>query len=166
MYNIADFEIEFSTNQMGFRITNKVFYAGTSFFKELKSKTTERILLNREVEFKGSVVHFMRSLASEKLSENKFQVYFENSLAPPYKHLILKKEDNLTKVHITANKLVILYNNSDQSGMQPVSEDSAHFIIDKNGTHSPFNNILFSGVFGQRRISSILPLNYIPSAKP
>ena len=54
----------------------------------------------------------------------------------------------------------------DQSAMQPVSEDSAYFVIDKYGTHTPSNGILFSGVFGQNRISNMLPLNFVPNSNP
>ena len=91
-YNIVDFEIAFMPEIMpGIPIpmTKQVYYSGTSFFKELNTKTKEKILLNRENEFQGSLVHFMRSLASKRLNENKFQIYFEKLSVPPYKYLSL-----------------------------------------------------------------------------
>lgn len=162
-YVIVDFEIQFGTDLQGFRYTNKVYYAGTTFFKELKKKTKKKIITNREKEFHGSLVHFMRSLASSQLVENKFQIFFERQQTYPYKYFEITYENNQTKVVLNAPKLDILYNNIDQSSMQPEVKNQNEFYIDKDGNHSPPTNMLFGGIFGIKRISNMLPINYEPN---
>ncbi len=161
-YNIVDFEIQFIINLQGFRLTNKVYYAGTTFFKEIKKKPKNKILQNRKKEFHGSLTHFMRSLASKQLYENKFQIYFESLPTHPYKYFDITTENGQTKVVINTTKLNILYNNFDQSSIEPISENENVFYIDNYGNHSPPSSMLFGGVFGIKRISNMLPINYKP----
>ena len=161
-YNIVAFEVEFIINLQGLRITNEVYYAGTTFFKELKKKPKNKILLNRKKEFHGSLVHFMRSLASKQLNENKFQIYFKSLPTNPYKYFDITTENGQVKAVITTSKLSVLYNNYDQSSIQPISKNKNIFYIDSFGNHSPTTNLLFSGVFGLKRISNMLPINYKP----
>ncbi len=162
IYNLIDFEIEFSNTSSGLRLTNKVYYAGTSFFKELRKKTKSKIKLRRKLEYKGSLLHFMRSLSAKKLTENNFKLFFKRFPIYPYKHFIITKENKLTKVEMTVEKLSVLYNNSEQSSFESLlSEKNTIFYIDEYGNHSPPNNLLFGGVFGRKRISNLLPLNYI-----
>ncbi len=164
-YNLVDFEIIFITPPSGFRMTEKVYYAGTSFFTELKKKTRTKTINNREKEYDGSLIHFMRSLSTKQLTENKFAIYFESFPTNPYRYFNITKENNQTRIEMTTNKLSILYNMFDQSSIQPFTEDIAVFYVDKTGNHSPPNSLLFGGVFGQKRMMNMLPLDYNPITK-
>src|SRR5690606_24559386 len=65
-YNLTDFKAEFSTSG-GLRLTTMVYYEGYSLFKEIRKKPSKRSLKNRDKAFKGSSLHFMRSLARQEL---------------------------------------------------------------------------------------------------
>ena len=159
-YNLIDFEVEFIYNFQGLLMPSKVFYSGTSYFKELKNKTKGRILENRKQEYQGSLLHFMRSLATNRLTENKFGIYHGQFPTDPYNYFKLTTEDTMVKVDLTAEQIGVLYNKEYQSSIQPETGTASTFHIDKTGNHSPPNSLIFSGFFGRKRMSSMLPLNY------
>ena len=136
------------------------------FFKELRRTPKNKIVQNRKKVFQGSLVHFMRSLASQKLTENKFQIYFERLPTYPYKYFNISTKNDQVKIVLDATKLDILYNNADQSSIEPITENENVFYIDQYGNHSPTTNLLFGGFFGLKRVSSMLPINYKPYSNP
>lgn len=161
-YNLVDFEVEFITDKDGFRFSHKVYMAGTSFFTDLSNKTRKKLISKREKEYYGSLIHFMRSLSKKQLKENHFDIYYKSFATRPYKHFNVSQENNQTKVEINVETLSVLYNEFEQSSIEFTSNNYNFFHIDENGNHSPPNSLLFSGYFGLKRISNMLPLNYIP----
>lgn len=160
-YNLADFEAEFALDPNGWRYTKQVYIAGTSFFKDLSIKTKKKIFKRRVNEYKGSLVHFMRSLANQKLSENEFDIYYKSLKTASYKYFNLSKENNQTKVTLLAAKLSVLYNQDQQSSIEFTSSDFKFFYIDAYGNHSPPNSLLFGGDFGVKRMANLMPLDYV-----
>lgn len=135
------------------------YYAGTSFFKELKDKTRTKFLERREKTYEGSILHFMRSLASKKLKESKYRIIHKKNEVPPYRFFDITKANNLTSVEFLAQKLILLYDGFEQSFIQ-VDENPTTFYIDPYGNFSPINSLYFGGAMGKQKMSSLLPLNY------
>lgn len=161
-YDIVDFEVEFTTDAKGLEYPHKVHIAGTSYFKDLNNTTNKRVIKRRKREYHGSLVHFMRSLASKQLTENKFKIFYKSLNISPYKYFNISREMDQTNVEITMKPISVLYNDSRWSSINFTSDNYNSFYIFENGNHSPPNRLFFKGDFSLRRISNDLPLNYFP----
>lgn len=161
-YDIVDFEVEFITGRKGLEYPHMIHIAGTSFFKNLSGTTKKRIVKRRKREYLGSLVHFMRSLASKQLTENKFKIFYKDMNISPYKYFNISQESDQTKVEITTKPISVLYNDSRRSSINFTSDKYNSFYIFENGNHSPTNRLFFEGDFAFKRISNDLPLNYFP----
>jgi len=168
-YNLIDFEIGFNGSYK-YPSVNRVFYSGTSQFEELnKKKTKKRHIKAREETYYGSVLHFMRSLASEKLAENKYQLFIKSNnkkskqffgISPNAVFEVKKISSNEKEVTVNKKgKIVVSYNGSDQSGIT-FEDEITTFRIDGFGLFNPIYKLLVSGAFGNDRISTMLPSNY------
>jgi hypothetical protein len=157
-YNLQNFKINFSTGESGFRLTRLVYYEGYSYFKELRKKPSKKIMSNREETYMGSSLHFMRSLADKKLSENGFRIFFDKFEVPPYQYFNIKPTGQATQIEVLRDELSILFNDLDQS----LLATKGNFIIDQWGNHYPPANVIFGGEMSHSRISRTLPLNFMP----
>ena len=63
-YDLTDFKLDF--------VNNRTYFQGYPLFEEVNS--SRRILKNRSDIYKGSLMHFMRSLFTNKINENHFEV--------------------------------------------------------------------------------------------
>lgn len=156
-YTLTDFSVNFEKSlTSGFEYITMVYSEGFSFFKELKSKTKRRYLKNREHSYLGSTLHFMRSLAQERLTENKFRIFYKSFEIAPYSRFKLSKQGELMQVELSVEKLSILYDNEEQS----MIEVKKPFIIDAYGNHSPATALILGGAMSERRFAFMLPLDY------
>lgn len=154
-YNLTDFKVDFSTAS-GLRLTTMVYYEGYSFFKELRKKPSARLLKNREKAFRGSSLHFMRSLASQQLVENNFRIFFKSYEVLPYSYFRINQGNDLVEVELLGEKIILVYEPLVQSTIQAEGK----FYIDRYGNYTPPQNVLFSGEMSKSRVSQMLPLNY------
>lgn len=153
-YNLTDFKAEFGTEE-GTQFTRLVYYEGSSFFEELSNIPLRRYIRNREKAFKGSHLHFMRSLATKKLAENNFRIFKVFSEVLPYTYFQINRAGGLTEVKLLNDKLWVGY------GRQRTAiHSNGIFYIDVNGNATPPKNIVLSGRMGTLRIAGLLPLNY------
>ena len=167
-YNLKDFEIGFVGNDNFIRV-ERVFYSGTSRFKEINQKKIKKKHIKaRQKTYNGSFLHFMRSLASESLAENNFLLYIKPKsrssmfmgISPSAVFKIKKLKNNQTEVVINRmGKIVITYDGYSQSGIT-LEDKITTFKVDGYGNHYPIYKLLVSGEFGNNRISSMLPSNY------
>jgi hypothetical protein len=157
-YDVTHFEVKFLNSPNAIRSLRMVRYEGTSFFEELRKRTRKKHRRNREITYKGSPLHFMRSLATQKLRENRFRIFHESFETEPYKFFNITKENGLTRVKLLTDKLSILYYDVDQSGIQTKSE----FSIDQLGNHTPPMAVIFTGEMSYNRVADMLPINYFP----
>ncbi|PZW44283.1 carboxypeptidase-like protein [Mesonia algae] len=167
-YDLMDFELVFKKivyKRDGKRKTHynehSSYYAGTSFFKEIKDKTKKKILQRREKTYEGSILHFMRSLASKKLEENKYKIFNRRFQVPFYKFFNVVEGKNRTAVDILTNRITVLYDGFDQSFIQ-IDKTPTTFYIDAYGNFAPINSLYFGGKMGKEKMSSLLPLNFKP----
>lgn len=153
-YNLTNFiaELEWTDENL---VPQKVYYEGSSFFEELETEPSNRSLKNREKVFKGSYLHFMRSLAKKKLSENGFKISTNLKTVPPYTFFYMTPVAGLTEVKLLKDKLWISYgwNNS-------AIHANGKFYIDQHGNFTPPQNVVLSGRMGSLRVAGMLPLNY------
>jgi hypothetical protein len=155
-YDLGDFRVEFSTGSSNLRFTHKIYYEGTSFFRELRSSPPPRYLRNREKAYRGSTLEFMRSLANKRLEVNNFRIFKKSFELAPYSPFTIRLEDGLTKVELKEESINILHREIDQSAMHTMGS----FFIDRLGNHTPPQNVIFSGHMGHQRFAQTLPLNY------
>lgn len=155
-YNLTDFEVKFEISSNGLILPFSTYYEGFSFFEPLKKRTSKKILKNRTKSYLGSSLHFMRSLYSKNLDENNFKIFYERLQVPTYKYLDVSQNQNMKEVELLAEKIAILYDNLEQSGLITKGK----FRIDYLGNHTPPESIILSGDMSKKRISELLPLNY------
>jgi len=135
-----------------------VYYAGTTFFKTIPSKNHKKALKNREKVYKGSVPHFMRSIANNSLKKDKYKIFKGSKQIPPELFIHTERIDslNLTKVKISY-RLNILYKNKYKSAIQSKVDT---FTIDAFGNHNNISEVLFGGFMGDQRLGETLPYGY------
>ncbi|WP_452219718.1 carboxypeptidase-like regulatory domain-containing protein [Lacinutrix salivirga] len=169
LYDFNDFEINFiaykfkrkkdSTEKPETRYSIKsVYYSGTTFFKDLNKDNNKRILKRREKTYKGSVLHFMRTLRDNKLGKD-FDIT-SKGFKVKAEHYIYRKTleaQNVVKIRIP-KQLGILYKNKEQSFFVPLTE---YFIIDIYGVFSPVKSLSFGGKMSEKRIGDTLPIDYM-----
>jgi len=65
-YDLSEFRYDF--------INGLIFFQGYPLFEDLKNSTSKKVLKKRMEIYEGSVMHFMRSLYTNKLRENNFEI--------------------------------------------------------------------------------------------
>jgi hypothetical protein len=65
-YDLSEFKYDF--------INGLIFFQGYPLFEDLKNSTSKKVLKKRMEIYEGSVMHFMRSLYTNKLRENNFEI--------------------------------------------------------------------------------------------
>ena len=132
--------------------------AGTILFKDLhKSQPKKKYIKNRSTTYLGSGMHFMRSLAEQKLKEEGFTIYRRRfPVNPKEVFSISTTDDGITQIIQRTKKLIITY-----MGEQSSIHATDSFFIDGFGNYTPSRNILFGGKIGEQRAGNLLPLNYV-----
>ena len=155
-YELQDFVTQYETPPSGFTFPYNIYFAGTSYFKPLNTKTRTRILKNRAEAYTGSLLHFLRSLAQQKLKENDFRIFYKRKEVPPYQYFTITAENPRTHITLTVKEVDILYKNTQQTRF-----GTAHdFYLDLYGNHSPPDAIIVGGAMSSGRAASMLPLDY------
>jgi hypothetical protein len=157
-YNLIDFEADFY-NQVAEEppVTKATYMAGTLFFKDLnKTRSKKKYLKNRERNYYGSGIHFMRSLASRNLSGEGFSIFKKSFQVNPKEVFRVIEIGELTQIIQRVEKLSITYK-SEQSFILVTKNP---YYIDDYGNHLPSRNISFGGKIGRLRAANLLPLDY------
>lgn len=139
------------------------YTAGTTFFSDLSDDLKRKLRKARKTSYKGSSLHFMRSLALNKLEKEGFAIVDKTKDQPieDYFKTELKTIDGLPKIEVTIGdfkRLDIVYKNRKQSF---ILFETPTFLIDGFGNHEPSNSIQFGGQMGSKRIGDILPLDFL-----
>lgn len=167
-YNLVDFEIKFKQSLIGLKLVESVYYSGTSLFSEQHKKTKKKHIAQRKKEYLGSLLHFMRSLAKKEILENNFEIYIKdpsgasNLFFPvnAYLYLIIEEQENQNvKLTVDNREIVVSFDNNLQSTIV-TKADSNPFFIDGFGIHTPVDKMFFSGYFGLKRMSTMLPSDF------
>ncbi|MBQ0734909.1 carboxypeptidase-like regulatory domain-containing protein [Aquimarina celericrescens] len=159
-YDLKEFRIKFDSSNDKKIIANSVYFVGTSFFSELtQNKKQSKYRKRRKRVYKGSVLHFMRSLATDKLNKNKYEFFSKGTVVPRPKYILIETENKITKVKMNINRIGILYRKQQKSFMVAKTNES-YFNIDSYGNYRPHDMLFFGGHMGNLRLGELLPLDY------
>lgn len=175
-FDLVDFESKFSVSSLDKSYQTSNYFGGTSFFEDLESDN-KKIERKRLKTYKGSAVHFFRSLTLKQLNENEFELYHKGFPVSASSIFEIKKFHEGFEISIPINdlenmkidkellndkflkRLAILYKNS----RSDVTFKINTFYIDKFGSHTHIDQILFSGEMSKSRLGGMLPTNYEPN---
>lgn len=163
-YDLESFRVDFIKRSISSADVKSIFYAGYSRFVEVVSDA--EMLKKREKHYRGSALHFFRSLGNRELTKNKFQIYKDGLLRMPADCFALKDTMGMREVTVKkVNKELkdnevfynILYDGTERSR---VNFSTLSFFVDYLGNYSSLEQIFLQGEFGRKRIADMLPLNY------
>lgn len=137
-YDLKNFTIDYGHVNVKKRvfIPNSVVYKGTSFFESLSEERS--VQKKRKILYKGSVIHFMRALASNQLKKEGFNIICLGYIVDPNNYIRITKVDTSNSVNVKLRlPLTIDYKKWKVSNMR---------LPDKNGkfdrhTHRELVNI-------------------------
>jgi len=157
-YDLSDFTAKLAEGMFnGTYYAKEVYYLGTSFF--IGDKEKRRHLKARKHVYNGSKLHFMRSIKDNQIEENGFLIFYDKLQVQSKEFIKRLVELNRIKISIKEDKISILYKRLKQSFLVINTKDKS-FYIDSFGNYFPPENISFGGYLGQKRISTMLPLDY------
>lgn len=171
-YEISDFIVQFKTLSIKSVDTYRILFTGVSRFKETASTTD--VVKERMKSYRGSVLHFFRSLVSNQLAENKFLLVKSKKVASVKDNFQIKDSEGLKEVKLINNPIQMVPKNSleqpkfysfyqvsfESSKTSGVTFLTQTFNIDAYGIHSNVNQILFEGDMSNKRVGDLLPTNY------
>ena len=179
-YTIDSFTHEYNTGTS--------VYSGSPLYEEMKgdSAQTARWQANRKAAYKGSLLHFMRSVYNRNLKEQQFEIQFivqnngtENALKlkDAYSAINFEKDDSTQTVEILPNQnnVGILF-----MGEKPVEaytslhptepkdfkfsmlgfKPTERIIIEQNGYFYDQNDLSISGYWAWEKVAEQLPYDY------
>ncbi|MEO0902622.1 MAG: carboxypeptidase-like regulatory domain-containing protein, partial [Bacteroidota bacterium] len=176
LYAFADVPINIDNPYLGYSVSCILEYFEVSFeditkrnptiestsfscrtlFKEYEGDFEKK----RKKAYKGSVLHFMRSLSKKELKKEKFKVYRGGFQIDPYSQLKVKPLKYFVEVSALERDFFIRFNDGKVSMMQcktPI------FFIDEYGNDSPNRSVFFGGRMGTHRMADFLPSGYWPN---
>lgn len=183
-YRVLFYLKSFQSRKDGYEIS------GYSYFQPLPSETELRLRqweLNRSKAYFGSLNHFTKSLASGTLSEDGFKLYVpvsgkEKSKRSPYFYtrelnktvlelppdsLVISKENGLFRlkgsieVHYTNGQTQNNWYLDVRHQVSWIESTRDTLYLDSEGSPSYPESILTFGDISQRRISEMLPLDFV-----
>lgn len=186
-YNIK-YTLDSFTHEYGTLIST---YSGYPLFEQMNSSDPVMQSVwqkNRARAYKGSILHFMRSVYSKKLKEEGFEIQFvvkENENENPvvlkdfYGALNYKKNDSTNTVDIYPNQLnlAVLYKNAqpEESYISSTNEENKKFqlsvvkflqdqpiTIEQNGYYYNQDDITLTGYWMWEKTADMLPYDYVP----
>lgn len=166
-------------------------YTGNPLFSNMISEDSMQYIAwdaARNFAYKGSILHFMRSMYNKEAGKNGFEMQTivemnndEKSIPVKniYNALHYSKDDSLATVEIYPNlpRVGILYKNAKPATMYSANNPGepknfrfsviqfmpdARITIEENGYYYDQENILTSGYWGWEKVSELLPYDFIP----
>lgn len=165
-------------------------FIGYPLFTEMTGTPDQQKMweANRAIAYKGSLLQFMRSLYSQTLEENGFEIQFivNNNgedypikLGNVYGALNYNKDDSTKTVefHPNQSEVALIYKNADPEKTYTNMDSTAKktfqlstlifpkgekFFIDENGYFYDQEDLITNGYLGYKKIGDMLPYNYKP----
>lgn len=204
---LASAPVEIENNALGYRIkyaldsftheynTSISLYSGAPLFEEMTpvdSLQKAKWDAARDVAYKGSTLHFMRSLYSRKLKEQGFEIQFlakindkesAVTLKDQYKAMNYTMDDSLHILEIkpTNPNVAIIYKNSKPEesylaatpGVNPAFQLSfltfnpnESIGVEQNGYFFDQNDVTISGYWAWERIADMVPYDFSAQLLP
>jgi hypothetical protein len=184
------FAIDSFTNEYN---TKTNLFIGYPLFEEMQGDEEQQQLWqkNRDIAYKGSLLHFMRSIYSKTLKENGFEIQFivKNNgddypipLGDVYGALNYKKDDStgVVEFHPNQPEVALIYNKANPEETY-LSMDTTvkknfqlstlffpkgeSFFIEQNGYFYDQEDLVTNGYLGFKKVGDMLPYDYVPEEK-
>jgi len=148
-----------------FRFTpREVSFQGNYFFAEdttgMTLKETRKILRERDYDYYGSRMHFIRALWANSFMDEGFTITNRNDGELDYNSIIRQQGD---KKFIHINSRVNIEYQLRNSFLAPI-DSARETLIAANGFYDP--NITWGGDMGTQRVGELLPFEFKPFAGP
>lgn len=184
-YNIAfslvDFEVGYNTLTLSSLYLNRSFFSGTTAYIDVsKNGSAEK---KRKKVYLGSIVHFMKTIAANEWSKEKFQLYVDRWPASAVSHFKITDSLSFKKIvsldaekepetvgykidKATGKKEMIKYKKPTNYAVmydgkqQSAFEMNKRFYVDENGFFTPIQDVVFSGYMSTLKAGDLLPANY------
>ena len=186
------YKIKYALDSFTHEYTSEIsLYTGFPLYEEMVPKDSAQQLqwnLARQQAYKGSVLHFMRSVYNKNLKEQGFEIQFiiktENRqsaflLKDPYAALQYRKDDSTNTVEILPNQndVGVLYTKekpaADFVKLNPGEPVDFQFsvlsflpkqsiIIEQNGYYFEQNELSVSAYWTWDKVADALPYDYVP----
>jgi hypothetical protein len=181
------FAIDSFTNEYN---TKTILFTGYPLFEEMDGTPEQKGTWanNRSVAYKGSMLHFMRSLYAKELQANGFELQFiiknnDEEIPVPlpnlYGALNYAKDDSTHTVefHPNQQEVALIYNKEkpeksysdlDSSTRKDFQLSTLIFtkgesiVIEQNGYYYDQEDIITNGYLGFKKIGDMLPYDYLP----
>jgi len=162
-YNLNDFEAKYDQSKKKVPLCRYVYYDGWSFYKDFTSNDVvlERFKKSRVEEYKGSVMHFLRSLVTDKLKDEGFALYNgASSISRKRVFDIFPRQDR----HIVVFKrnFLLEYKKNNEMSLITKKNHKTPLIVFPNGNYVPPKDLRFDGYLALERVGNTLPTNYDP----
>lgn len=161
-YDLQAFEAKYDQPKKKHPLCRSVYYDGSSFYKNLSENkvSLNRFIKNRQQEYNGSFVHFMRVLVTGNLRKEGFELFDGTRPIAKDQIFTLFQESDYYVVKMKQNFL-LKYKDQKHS---LVTKDKLEepFIVHPYGPYVPPKSIRFSGHLAYERVGNALPLDYIP----
>lgn len=162
-------------------------FIGYPLFSEMKGTPDQEKMweANRAIAYKGSLLHFMRSLYTQTLEENGFEIQFivNNNgedypikLGNVYGALNYKKDDSTKTLEFYPNQseVALIYHGYPEKSFLEMDTSAnknfqlstlifpkgEKFFIDENGYFYDQEDLVTNGYLGFKKIGDMLPYNY------
>ncbi|TYB78528.1 carboxypeptidase-like regulatory domain-containing protein [Bizionia myxarmorum] len=163
-YDLQDFEIDYNYQmELDYYYASSVYYAGTMFYTS--QSNSRKYIRHRIKAYKGSVLHFMRSLLKEELKANKFILLFNGQEVQAENFISVSNTDNPSMFQVQLHEPLTVVSENDIEKNSVVTSNETYFYLDRNGNHMPADALIFKGYFGDNRVGDALPLDYWPEEK-
>jgi hypothetical protein len=180
-YTIDSFTYEYNTQT--------TLYTGYPLFEEMQSSDTAKTqwwATNRLKAYKGSMLHFMRSLYNKQLKEDGFEIQFlvnnnDKEVAVPllnfYSAMNYNKDDSTKTVEVKPNQInvVLLYNKDVPEPLYLAANTDApakfqltilnftpaeSIIIEENGYYFEQTDIIKNEYLAWKKMADMLPFDF------
>lgn len=140
------------------RNLNYVHYSGNNFFTSMTPNPTRETLKLRRKTYKGSVLHFMRAIANDRVGREGYEILAGSISVSPKRYIEVEKQVDGTSLVRFRGTFTVLYKKKQKSVVKSFIE---YFAIDSYGNHSPSDAVRFGGVLGLQRMGDTVPLDFI-----
>lgn len=141
------------------KTSNNLFFVGHYIFKKdssLSKASLNQAKRKRMHVYKGSRMHFMRSLWENSLDKNGFEIYTTQSKRVYSNDIVVREAGSQTYIRTSDKKLKIVYF-SNPSSYLILEKDLV--LIDQNGYFDP-SGVIWQGSIANQRVGDLLPFEY------
>ncbi|MDR0659710.1 MAG: hypothetical protein LBG19_02685 [Prevotellaceae bacterium] len=169
-----EFSVSYSDISLNSENVKLSLFYGTSLFEDVMPND-QKIAKRRVDTYNESTNHLFKQLVNNSLNHAKYRLFNRSAQVKEENYLAVKDTLSLKRLTLLLNtnidrmvggikkpvlgKLGVLYRKKIQSAIIFLADT---FWIDQYGNISDIGKLIYTGHFGQQRISRMLPLDFVP----